>query len=340
MRSEKPSSPCQFVALCLDRADGKVLWQKTLREEVPHEGHHPQDGTFASGSPIVDGESLFAFFGSRGLYRLDLSGNVLWSKDLGKMQIKNSFGEGASPALAGKSLVVCWDHEGDDFIAAFDKETGKELWRQPREEDTAWATPLAVEFNGKLQVVTSATRRIRSYDAETGTLLWQCGGMTANAIPSPVADDKMVYLTSGFRGSALLAIKLGGSGELTDSDSVAWRLSKATPYVPSPLLYRGNLYFFSGNNGMLSCVEAATGKVLVNAERLEALQGVYASPVAADGRVYLVGRNGATLVLAASGKLDVLATNRLEDRFDSSPALAGGDLFLRGRGSLYCLGGK
>ena len=333
---QKPSEAHQFLLVCLDRATGKTLWQKVAREEVPHEGHHPT-GSFASASPVTDGQRVVAFFGSHGLHCYDLNGQLLWEKDLGQMRIKNSFGEGSSPAIFGNTVVVNWDHEGEDFIVAFALDTGRELWRTTRTEETSWATPLVVTHQGKPQVVTSATGKIRSYDLATGKLLWECRGMTANAIPSPVAQDGLVYCISGFRGNALLAIRLGRTGDLTDTDAIAWRHNKSTPYVPSPLLYAGKLYFFSNNNGLISCFSAKDGQPLFEAERVEALPNVYASPVGAAGRVYLVGRNGATVVLKQSDKFEVLATNRLEDGFDASPALAGRDLFLRGHEHLYCL---
>ena len=170
--SDKPTEVFQFSVISIDRETGKTKWQKVAREEVPHEGHHP-DHDFASASPITDGETVFAFFGSRGLHAYDLSGNLKWQKDLGRMQTKMGFGEGSSPALSGNTIVVNWDHEGDDFIAAFEKHTGKELWRQSREEDTSWATPLVVQYEGKAQVVTAATRKVRSYDLDSGKLVWE-----------------------------------------------------------------------------------------------------------------------------------------------------------------------
>ena len=326
----------QFALLCLDRQTGRTLWQKVAREELPHEGHHPEHG-FASHSPVTDGQRVFAYFGSRGLHAYDLQGDLKWSKDLGRMRTKMTFGEGSSPALYDRTLVVNWDHEGEDFVVALDAVTGRELWRQSRDEETSWATPLIVQHEGKAQVVTSATRKIRSYDLATGRLLWECAGMTANVIPTPVTADGVVYATSGFRGNALLAIRLGRTGDLAGTDGIVWSLNKATPYVPSPLLYEDRIYFFSGNNAVLTCCDAKTGRVLIDAEKLADLQGVYASPVAAAGRVYLVGRNGAALVLRRSDQLEVLATNRLDDKFDASPAIAGKELFLRGRENLYCL---
>jgi len=337
---QKPTEVYQFVILSLDRATGKVLWQQTAREEVPHEGYRQGDGSFASPSALTDGEHVFAYFGSRGLYCYDMNGKLQWSRDFGDMRIALGFGEGSSPTLYKDTLIVNWDHEGDDFIVALNKETGKELWRQPRDERTSWSTPLVVEHDGKAQVVTDATGKIRSYDVATGKLVWECAGLTRNVIPSPVADKEMVYCTSGFQGNALLAIRLGRTGDLTDSDAIAWRHNKSTPYVPSPLLYGDKLYVFASNNGVLSCFDARSGRVLIDAERLEALPGVYASPVGAGGRVYLVGRNGATVVIKQSDKFEALATNHLDEKFDASPAIVGKELFLRGKEYLYCIAGQ
>ena len=336
-RWQPPAEPYQFVVLAVDRATGKIRWQKTAREQLPHEGHHRDHG-FASASPVTDGEYLFASFGSRGLYCYDLNGALKWEKDLGDMQTRNGFGEGSSPALHGDTVVVLWDHEGDDFIIALDKRTGDERWRQKRDEPTTWSTPLIVEHDGKAQVIVSATNKIRSYDLTTGQPLWECGGMTANAVPTAVSDFGLVYATSGFRGSALLAIKLGRTGDLTGTDAIAWEHHKSTPYVPSPLLFGERLYFFAGNNGTLSCFAAKTGKPHFEAERIgDLLGGVYGSPVGANGRVYLTGRDGKFVVIKDADQLEVLASNKLDDRFDASPAAVGKQLFLRGHQSLYCI---
>jgi len=338
-RSEAPTEAYQFTLVCLDRKTGKTRWQKVAREETPHEGHHRDHG-FSSYSPVTDGRHVYSYFGSRGVYCYDLDGNLKWKKDLGRMQTRNGFGEGSSPALHGDTLVINWDHEGADFIVALDKKTGDERWRQAREEDTTWATPLIVEHEGAAQVVTPGTRRIRSYDLKTGKLVWEATGLTANVIPTPVAANGTVYTMSGFRGNALLAIRLGREGNLTGTDAIAWSHGRSTPYVPSPLLYDHRLYFFAGNTGVLSCFDARTGKPLIDAERIEALPGVYASPVGAGGKVYLLGRNGAAVVIKHADKLEVLATNRLDDRFDASPAVVGDELFLRGQENLYCIAEK
>jgi outer membrane protein assembly factor BamB len=338
-RAEKPSGFHQFLLYSLDRATGQIQWQKVVREEVPHEGHHRDHG-FASHSPISDGKHVYSWFGSRGLHCYTLQGEKKWEKDFGKIRSANTFGEGNSPALHGNTLVVNWDHEGEDFIAALDKTTGKELWRQPREEKTTWTTPYIVEHEGKAQVIVCASQRIRSYDLATGKQVWECGGLFANVIPTPVSGFGMVYAMSGHRGNALLAIKLGRSGDLTDTDAIAWRHGKSTPYVPSSLLMGERLYLLAGNNAILSCFNAKTGQVLFEGERLEGPSGFYASIVGAAGRIYLAGRNGTSVVLKDSDKLEILATNKLDEKFDASPAIVGRELFLRGHSHLYCIAEK
>jgi outer membrane protein assembly factor BamB len=334
--SQRPSKVHQFVVIAYDRATGKEVWQTKVKEELPHEGHHGDHG-FSSHSPVTDGKHIVTCFGSRGLHCLDMKGNLLWSKDLGKMRTRAGFGEGSSPALHGNTIVVIWDHEGEDFIAAFDKVSGDELWRKERDEPTSWSTPLVVEHEGKAQVITAATNRIRSYDLKTGDLIWECAGLTTNAIPSPVHADGIVYATSGFRGAALLAIKLGATGDLTDTDAVLWKHDRSTPYVPSPLLYGKRIYFFKSNDATLSCFDITTGKALIDQERLSGLRGAYASPIGAADRVYLVGRNGTSMVIKNSDTLEKLATNVLDEPIDASPAAVGKELFLRGRESLYCI---
>ncbi len=339
-RSEAPDEKYQFVVLCLDRNTGKTLWQKVAREEVPHEGHHRDHG-FASASPVTDGEHLIASFGSRGLFCYDLDGNLKWEKDFGDMQTRNSFGEGASPALHGNTVVINWDHEGpDDFIVALDKRTGKELWRTPRKDATTWSTPLMVEHGGKTQVVVNATENVISYDLATGKEIWSTTGQTVNVIPTPVTDGKVVYAMSGFRGATLQAIQLGRTGDLTGTDAILWTHNKSTPYVPSPLLVDGLLYFVSGNNGQLSCFDAKTGKAHYEAERLEGVFGIYASPVSAKDRVYVLGREGACMILKKGSKLEISGINKLDDKTDASIAMAGNQLFIRGHQNLYCIEGK
>lgn len=335
---EKPKNVHEFAVLCLDRADGKTIWQKTVHQAVPHDGTHP-DGTFASASPTTDGQRVYASFGSAGLYCLDMQGNVQWQVDLGDMRVRSSFGEGSSPALFGDTLIVNWDHEGDDFIVALDARTGRERWRKPRDEPTTWSTPLIVDVNGKPQVITTGTNHVMSYDLATGDVVWEDAGLTANVIPSSVQGDGLLYAISGFRGAALRAIRLADArGDLAKSGAaIAWKYDQDTPYVPSPLLYDGGLYFLENNRAMLTCLDARSGEKRFGPQRIEGVQGVYASPVAAAGRVYIVGRDGKTAVLKHGGEYKLLALNSLDDGFDASPAIVDRELYLRGRESLYCI---
>lgn len=333
--SEKPSEVIQFAVLCVDRETGRTLWQKVVREQVPHEGHHQTHG-FASGSPVTDGTTLFAFFGSRGLYAMDFDGNLKWEIDLGDQQTRMGFGEGTSPALAGDRLIVNWDHEGDDFVVALDKATGKELWRKARQEKTSWATPFILEHNGVTQAVINAGVT-RAYDVRTGELIWECGGQTENVIPSVVGGHGLVFAMSGFRGNAVNAIKVGAKGNVAGTDAVVWSHNKGTPYVPSPLLYGNELYFFSANTARLSIFDAQTGTRHVEAARIEGMTDVYASPVGADGRIYLTGRDGAFAVIKHGKSLEVLARNKLDDGFDATPVPVGKELILRGQKHLYCI---
>jgi outer membrane protein assembly factor BamB len=326
--------------MALDRATGQVLWQQIAREEVPHGGFRQNEGSFAASSGVTDGQNLYAYFGSHGLYCYSLAGQLQWKKDLGKMRVAMGFGEGSSPALYKNTLLVNWDNEDGSYITALNAKTGEPLWKESRDERTSWSTPLIIEQDGQAQAVVAATGKIRAYDLATGKVVWECGGLTRNVIPSPVADREFIYCLSGYQGNSALAIKRGRTGDLTGSDAIAWTYKKNTPYVPSPLLCDGKLYFFSNNRSILTCLDTKTGQPLLDAVNLESLDGVYASPVGAAGRVYLAGRNGATVVLKQSNQLEVLATNRLDDKFDASPVAVGTELFLRGRQYLYAIGQK
>lgn len=335
-----PEGRLKFVLLALGRQDGKVLWERTAVEAVPHEGTH-NDGSWASNSAITDGEHVIAHFGSRGIFCYDLQGKLIWQKDLGDMSTRNGFGEGSSPALHGNTLVINWDHEGQSFIVALDKRSGKELWRTNRDEITSWSTPLVVTHEARPQVIVSATNRVRAYDVSNGVLLWECGGMTTNAIPSPVTANGVVYATSGFRGSALLAIRLAeAKGDITGSPAVLWKYEQDTPYVPSPLLYGDKIYFLKVNSGILSCFNARTGEEHYSRQRLEGVANIYASPVGAAGRVYLTSRDGMTLVIKHGPAFEVLASNKLDDEVDASLAVVDGEIFVRGRKFLYCIAEK
>jgi outer membrane protein assembly factor BamB len=328
----------QYKVLAISRADGKVVWERTAREEAPHEASHQDNGTWASSSAVTDGEHVIASFESRGIYCYDMNGTLVWQKDLGDKKMRNEFGEGSTPALHGNTLVVVWDHfvPGESFIAALDKRTGAERWRVKRDEIDTWATPAIVEEGGRTHVIVPGMNRLRSYDVTSGAILWETAGLTMNPIPSPVVGDGMVFATSGFRGNSLKAIKLAGAtGDITNTPHVVWTLDRDTPYVPSPLLYNGVLYILKTNNGLLSAFDARTGKPHYQVQRLEKAPNVFASPVGAAGRVYIPGRDGTTVVIKHGPTFEIVAENTLDDGFDASPAVVAREIYLRGYRYLY-----
>jgi outer membrane protein assembly factor BamB len=324
-----------FTVLCLDRATGKTLWTKIAREDTPHQEIQPTN-SHASASPVTDGEHLIVSFGSYGLFGYDLGGNLLWEKDLGKVQV--TWGEGASPALAGDAAIVLQDNEEKSYIHAFDKRTGRELWKRPRDEKSSWTTPFVLTEGGRTQVIINGAKAVRSYEPDTGDVLWQCSGLGVNVTPMVVVDDTTIYAMSGQRTSpAAMAIQRGRLGDLTDSDAVRWRVNRGTPYASSPLLYDGLLYFVQHVTPILTCLDAATGKPHYAQHRLEGLTTVYASPIGVNNRVYFAGLDGTVQVLEKSPELKILATNKLADSFAASPAVVGNELYLRGHKHLYCL---
>ncbi|MDB4756955.1 PQQ-like beta-propeller repeat protein, partial [Mariniblastus sp.] len=325
-----------YVVLCLDRNTGEKIWSKVAATKIPHEGAH-NDNDFASASPVTDGNYLYCWFGSAGLFCFNLDGEQIWKRDLGEVRIGSSLGEGCSPVLHKGHLIVLRDHAGQSTIEVLNAKTGRTLWKQQREEKNAWATPLVVERNGATQVITAASNFVRSYDLDSGEIIWQCSGLTGNVIPCPVVDGDHVICMSGYQGYSAIALPLAETGDITGSEKIRWKKERGTPYIPSPLLYEGLLFYNKSNQPILTCLDSKTGEVLFGPERVSPLSNIYASPVGAGGRVYLTGRNGKTMVLERSPKFKVLATNQLNERFDASPALAGRQLFLRGAKYLYCI---
>ena len=326
----------RFVVLCFDRLTGKQLWKTIAVEGVPNEGRH-RSHTYASASPVTDGERLYVSFGSHGIFCFDMDGARVWERDLGDMETRYSWGEGASPVLADGKLIVNWDHEGPSFITALDKNTGRTIWKTERQEVSSWSTPLIARHAGQTEAVVPATERIRGYDLASGRELWNCGGLHVNVIAAPAMRNDTVYAMSGYGKSTALAIRLGNAGDLTGTKAVVWKYHRAAPYVPSPLLYDDSLYFLARMDGLLTCLDATTGLPRFEGERLPGIRGIYSSPVGASGRVYVAGRDGATVVLKHGRQFQVMAVNRLDDRFDASPAIAAKDLLLRGHRFLYCI---
>ncbi|QDT52330.1 outer membrane biogenesis protein BamB [Caulifigura coniformis] len=330
-----PHTKYRFVVDCLDRNTGKFLWQQTAVEELPHEGHHG-DNSHASASATTDGKRLYVSFGSRGMYCYDLDGKKLWEHKLPNVETRLSFGEGSSPVVHGDTVILVRDNETASTILALDAATGETRWQKPRDETSAWATPLIVEAAGKTQVVTNSSNRVRSYDLKTGDVIWECGGQVSNVTPSPVPVGNDVICMSGYRGSVAMRLPLDATGDITGTSKIVWKYDQDTPYVPSPLLVDGRLFFNKLNNAILTVLDSETGKVVRGPERMQGLKSLYASPVSAAGRVYFTSREGTTVVYKLGDDLEVLSTNTVEDLVDASAAPVGKQLFLRGKDVLYC----
>jgi outer membrane protein assembly factor BamB len=327
----------RFVVLALERKTGKVAWQTTVGEGTPREKGHVT-GSHASASVTIAGERLVAFFGSHGLYVLDLAGKVLWSKDLGDMETLAAFGEGSTPVVHGNTIVVQWDEEKPSFTAAFELDSGKELWRQARKTDSSWGSPLVANVGGKPQVILTGSDTTRAYDLATGAPLWSSAGMSKNPVNSPLVHEGLLFVMSNYQGDVIQAIDLESArGEVGEENGLVWTRKRDASYVPNPLALDGRLYFLRDSVGILNCVAAATGEEHFMGARLAGAKTVHASPIAAAGRIYVTAREGSTHVVKAADKFELLATNQLDDVFDATPAFVGDAIYQRGRTFLYCL---
>ena len=325
-----------FKIICLDRGTGKILWERVAYEGSVADSRH-QKASFASSTPATDGKYVFAFFGTEGLYAFDYSGKLVWKQSLGTLGTA-SVGYGVSPILF-KDLVImqCDDSGGKSFIAAFDKKTGKQAWRTERKVDVTWSSPVLVRVGTRTELIASAAEAIVAYDPATGKELWRHKGLESNAVPTPVVLKDLVVVTSGSPKKVALALKAGGSGDVTGTSQLVWSYNKGTAYVPSPILYGDYLYLMTGN-GSISCLQASTGKVEYEGARVPKPTMFTASPVAYEGMILLTSEEGDTFVLKAGPQHEVLRTNSLGEPVYASPAIADGRIFIRGEQNIYCIG--
>jgi outer membrane protein assembly factor BamB len=328
----------RFEVLAIDRAIGKIAWQRTATTATPHEGYHRVYGSFASNSPVTDGTRVFAFFGSRGLYAYDLDGTLLWQKDFGlRMRMDMAFGEGTPLTLHDGRLLLHFDHLDGGFLAMLDPATGREIWRTKRTEPYNWAAPYVAQHDGRRQIIVSGLT-VRSYDFDTGRLIWEAAGLGENTIPQPVQHQDLVFAMSGHTLKMLMAIRLGRTGTLTGSDAIAWFTPRGASYTPSPLLHDGRLYVVT-DSGLISCLDAATGKPYYQQQRLPKPYNFKASPVGAAGKVYLATEEGDVVVLRMGDRFEVLATNSFADQsFIASPVIVDRTIYLRSRTHLFAIG--
>jgi outer membrane protein assembly factor BamB len=328
----------KLLLMAIDRHTGKLLWERSPRTVKPHEGYHRMYGSFASNSPVTDGRHVYAFYGQYGIFCYTAEGSLVWKKDdFPKLSMRMAFGEGTATVLEDDRIILNFDSENDSFLLVLDKTSGKQIWRQPRDEMSSWSQPLVVKAGDRKQIIVAATRKVRSYDMETGKLIWECAGLGANVIPAPVSDGKAVYVMSGFRDPNLMAIQLGREGDLTGTDAVLWTNQRGNSYTASPVLAGDKLYFVT-DSGMVSCLNARTGEPYYLQQRLPKSYNIKASPIAVNGKLYVSTENEDVVVLKMGETFEVLATNTLSGQmFIASPAVAEGSLYLRGQNTLFCI---
>jgi outer membrane protein assembly factor BamB len=335
MIGKVPPGEHRWLVLCLDWHSGKILWQKTVHKGIPPGTIHIKN-SYASETPVTDGKRLIAYFGNLGLFCFDLEGKELWTKKLDPVRTRLGWGTGASPVLHKDRVYLQSDNEDNSYLLALDVQTGKEVWRVERQEKSSWSSPFIWENKLRTEIVTCASKRIRSYDLD-GKLLWELGGMSTIVIPTPCAASDLLYLTSGYLVDTrrpLFAVRPGASGDIslkgndTSNGFIAWSHKLAGPYHPSPVVYDQYIYVLY-DRGMLACFEAATGKEMYK-KRIDAGSDKFvASPVAADGKIFCTSEDGDTFVIKAGPTFQVLAKNSLDDMCLATPALVRNSILLR-----------
>jgi outer membrane protein assembly factor BamB len=330
-------SPHAWRLYCLNRADGTIVWERTAHEGVPKVKRHAK-ASQASATAATDGTHVVALMGSEGLYAYDMDGRLLWKQDLGKLDHgyvddpTDEWGPGSSPVIHEGMVIVQNDRQRDSYVAAFDVRTGDLRWRTGRDEMPSWSTPL-VHRGTRTTLVTNSPRFVRGHDAQTGRELWRVEDGTQVKVPSPVLAGDLVIVTGGYPagGRPILGIR-AATGE------VVWKLDRGSPYTPTPLVYQGVLYV-AIDNGIFAAYEAATGTQLYQQRIARDAGGFSASPVAANGRIYLAGEDGAVFVIRAGRTFELLARNDMREMCLATPAVSGDLLLVRTRTRLYALRG-
>jgi outer membrane protein assembly factor BamB len=326
-----------FKVLALDRDTGKVLWQSTAWEGTPFDNRH-RKSSYAASTPATDGKMVYAFFGTEGVYAFDFKGKLAWKAHVGNLA-NLGMGTATSPILFDNLVILQCDEDNgtSSFMVALDKKTGKEVWKTPRKVQISWSTPLLVRTSTRTELIASGTEMVISYDPATGKELWRHKGLESNAIPSPVANNEMVFLVAGYPAKLAMAIRLGQSGDLTGTPNVPWKYVKGTAYVPSPILY-GDYLYLTTDRGILTAIEAKTGEVKYEGGRIPVPATFTASPVAFEGKILMTSEDGDTYMVKAGPKHEILGTNSVGEAVYASPAIADGRIFIRGEKNLYCIG--
>lgn len=333
---------------CLDKATGKIIWERVAHEGVPKTKRHPKSSQ-ASSTPATDGKHIVAFFGSEGLYTYDLDGKLLWKQDLGALNAgwfydpDYEWGTASSPIIYKNLVIVQCDIQKNSFIAAYDINDGHRVWLTPREEIPSWGTPTICEGKPRAELITHATKFNRGYDPMTGKELWKLSGNSEVTTPTPLVAHGMVYITNGYRViQPIYAIRPGGSGDISlkdgqeSSDFIAWSKKRGGPYMATPVIY-GDYLYICALQGVLSVYNAKTGERLYQ-QRLGEGGAYSASPVAADGKVYFPSEDGDILVVKAGPTYELLATNPMGEVCMASPAISDGVIFVRAEHHVFAIG--
>ena len=315
------------------RSDGRLLWETKAPGTFIEHAH--QKNTQASATPTTDGERVYVSFGSRGIMAVDLEGKLLWHREIGK--IKNYHGSAGSPLLYQDKIILYHDQRGGAFVAAFDTRNGEPVWQTKRRASIGWGTPIAIRVGDHDELIVSSQRTVNSYDPGTGRELWSCAGNQFEVIPTPAVGAGLIFCASG-RAGPTLAIRPGGSGDVTDTH-VAWKTTRGSPFVPSPLVAGNYLYTINDMTSIVTCFEATTGQLMWQ-ERLgrPRREGFSASPIAVDGKLFLTNDDGKTFVLKAGPKFELFHINDIGTRTLASPALVDGRWYVRTERELLAIG--
>lgn len=344
-RNEIPKATHHWLVLCLDLKSGRELWRQEAQSGTPSNRLHVKN-TYASETPVTDGERVYAYFGNVGLFCYDMKGKRLWSTNWPPVRTRNGWGSAASPVLHSDRVFIVNDNDENSFAAALDAKTGRQLWRVERPERSNWATPYIWQNEKRTELITPGTKRVRSYDLE-GNLLWELGGMSSIVIATPFSKFGLLYLCSGYVGDKMrpvFAVKPGATGDIslkegeTNNQFIAWYQPTAGPYNPSPLVYGDYLYVLF-DFGFLSCHDARTGRQFYDKQRVrpEAATSFTASPWAANGKIFALSEDGDTYVFQAGPEYKLLHKNSLDEMCMATPAIAGDHLLIRTLTKLYCL---
>jgi outer membrane protein assembly factor BamB len=325
-----------FRVLALDARDGRLVWERTAWEGTPVDSRH-RKASFASPTPVTDGERVYAYFGSEGLYAYDFEGGLAWTFDPGVVGTMG-VGVGTSPVLWRDLLILLCDEDNGErsFLVALDRRTGREAWRAARRVEVSWATPVVVSAGERDELVTSGNQLVQAYDPATGRELWRMRGLESNAVTTPLVGDGVVVVSSGYPSKVSVAVRPGGSGDVTDTKQVLWRYGKGSAYVPSPILHEGFVYLMT-DRGLLTCLDARTGEVRYEGARPPVTASFMASPVAVGAHLLLTSQDGDTFVVRAGPRFEVVGTNPLGEPVGASAAVAGGRLYIRGETHLFAI---